>query len=128
MFRKKIGRIGWSLTALVLTQLTSFHVLAATDKTAAGFWRTQEKKGAQTAKQRQEIVRRIIAETLAVNVKKVVSGAHFVKDLAMHSLGSTELRLRLEEKFNLEISNDDAAKMPYVSDVFAFVEKHHSTK
>ena len=127
MSKKKLHQIGLSLTALILAPLTSINAFAAADKIVVQRF-AQKKNNLQTAKERQEIIKKIIAETLGVDLKKVVANAHFVNDLGGDSIALTELRLRLEEKFNLEISNQQAEKMFYVRDVFAFVENHYSPK
>ncbi|HEY0426508.1 MAG TPA: acyl carrier protein [Pyrinomonadaceae bacterium] len=127
MSKKTLHKISLSLVALALAPLTGINTLAATDKLVTQRF-ARKKNNLQTAKERQEIIRKIIAETLGADLKKVVANAHFVKDLGGDSIALTELRFQLEEKFNLKISNEQAEKMPYVRDVFAFVESHYVPK
>jgi acyl carrier protein len=126
MSKKKLHQISLSLTALILAPLTSINAFAVSDKIVVQ--RFAQKRNLQTAKERQEIIKKLIAEMLGVDLKKVIANAHFIKDLGGDSIALTELRFRLEEKFSLKISNEEAEKMPYVRDVFAFVESNYVPK
>ena len=63
-----------------------------------------------------------IAEQLAVDVKDVTEEKSFIEDLNADSLDLTELIMTLEEKFNVEIADDQAEKLKTVKDVIEFVK------
>ena len=63
-----------------------------------------------------------IAEQLAVDVKEVTEEKSFIEDLNADSLDLTELIMTLEEKFNVEIADDQAEKLKTVKDVVDFVK------
>lgn len=71
-------------------------------------------------------VKEIIADRLAVEESKVVPEATFVDDLGADSLDIVELVMALEEKFGLEISDEDAQKIATVSDAVQYIEGHKS--
>lgn len=63
-----------------------------------------------------------IAEQLAVDVNEVTEEKSFIEDLNADSLDLTELIMTLEEKFNVEIADDQAEKLKTVKDVLDFVK------
>ena len=65
----------------------------------------------------------IIVEQLSVEKDKVVSEASFVDDLGADSLVLVELIMAMEEKFDIEIPDEDAEKIVTVQDAVAYVEK-----
>ena len=68
----------------------------------------------------QEVIA-IIAEQLGVEKSEVSPDKSFVEDLNADSLDLTELIMTLEEKFNVEISEDKAEKLKTVRDVIDFI-------
>ncbi len=69
-------------------------------------------------------VKKIIAEELKVEESAVTPEAEFIKDLNADSLDVVELIMALEEKFNVEIPDEEASKIQKVGDVVAFIEAH----
>ncbi len=65
----------------------------------------------------------IIVEQLSVEKDKVVSEASFVDDLGADSLDLVELIMAMEEKFDIEIPDEDAEKIVTVQDAVAYVDK-----
>ncbi|HBH29140.1 MAG: acyl carrier protein [Desulfofustis sp. PB-SRB1] len=63
----------------------------------------------------------IIVEQLSVEKDKVVSGASFVDDLGADSLDLVELIMAMEEKFDIEIPDEDAEKIVTVQDAVDYV-------
>lgn len=63
-----------------------------------------------------------IAEQLAVDIKEVTEEKSFIEDLNADSLDLTELIMTLEEKFNIEIADEQAEKLKTVKDVLEFVK------
>ena len=70
----------------------------------------------------QEVID-IIVEQLGVDKEEVDLSKSFVEDLNADSLDLTELIMTLEERFDCEISEDEAEKLKTVGDVVAYVEK-----
>jgi acyl carrier protein len=68
-------------------------------------------------------VKELIAEQLGVDAAKVVPEAKFIDDLEADSLDTVELIMAIEEEFDCEIPEEDAAKITTVGEVIAFVEK-----
>nr|WRE08377.1 acyl carrier protein [Helicobacter pylori] len=65
----------------------------------------------------------VIAEQLNVDAVQVTPEAKFVKDLGVDSLDIVELIMALEERFNIEISDEQAEKIVNVGDVMRYIEK-----
>jgi len=68
-------------------------------------------------------VKELIAEQLGVDMAKVVPEAKFIDDLEADSLDTVELIMAIEEEFDCEIPEEDAAKITTVGEVIAFVDK-----
>lgn len=69
-------------------------------------------------------VKEIIVEQLGVDAKQVTDGASFVDDLGADSLDTVELVMALEEKFSIEIPDEDAEKITTVSDAIEYLKKN----
>ena len=65
----------------------------------------------------------IIVEQLSVEKDKVVPEASFVDDLGADSLDLVELIMAMEEKFDIEIPDEDAEKIVTVQDAVDYVDK-----
>jgi acyl carrier protein len=65
----------------------------------------------------------IIVEQLSVEKDKVVPEASFVDDLGADSLDLVELIMAMEEKFDIEIPDEDAEKIVTVQDAVNYVDK-----
>lgn len=70
-----------------------------------------------------EQVKQIVVEQLNVSEDEVVPTASFVDDLGADSLDVVELVMELEEKFDLEISDEDAEKIATVGDAVRYIEE-----
>jgi len=68
-------------------------------------------------------VRNIIVEQLHVPPEKVTLEAKFIEDLGADSLDTVELIMALEEKFNLQISEEEAQKLDTVGKAVAYLEE-----
>mmetsp|Transcript_11455 Transcript_11455/g.21781 ORF Transcript_11455/g.21781 Transcript_11455/m.21781 type:complete len:104 (-) Transcript_11455:312-623(-) len=68
-------------------------------------------------------VKDLIVEQLGVDADKVVPEATFADDLEADSLDTVELIMAIEEEFDCEIPEEDAAKITTVGEVIDFVEK-----
>ncbi len=71
----------------------------------------------------QEVID-IVVEQLGVDKADVSADKSFVEDLNADSLDLTELIMTFEEKFECEISEEEAEKLKTVGDVIAYIEKH----
>ncbi|RVZ58446.1 acyl carrier protein [Helicobacter pylori] len=70
-----------------------------------------------------ETIRVVIAEQLNVDTAQVTPEAEFVKDLGVDSLDIVELIMALEERFGIEIPDEQAEKIVNVGDVMRYIEK-----
>ncbi|WP_181324464.1 acyl carrier protein [Helicobacter pylori] len=69
-----------------------------------------------------EDIQVVIAEQLNVDTAQVTPEAEFVKDLGADSLDVVELIMALEEKFGIEIPDEQAEKIVNVGDVVKYIE------
>jgi acyl carrier protein len=67
-------------------------------------------------------VKEVVVEQLNVNPDEVKEESKFVEDLGADSLDVVELVMALEEKFDIEIPDEDAEKIANVSDAIRFIE------
>jgi acyl carrier protein len=65
----------------------------------------------------------IIVEQLGVDPDDVSMEKSFVEDLNADSLDLTELIMTFEDRFDLEISEEEAEKLKTVGDVVFYIEK-----
>ncbi len=70
-----------------------------------------------------ETIQAVIAEQLEIDVSQVTPEAKFVKDLGADSLDVVELIMALEERFGIEISDEQAEKFINVGDAMRYIEK-----
>jgi len=68
-----------------------------------------------------EKVRSIVAEQLSVDAGEVKPESNFQNDLGADSLDTVELVMNFEEKFGLEIPDDDAEKIRTVKDAVEYI-------
>ena len=67
-------------------------------------------------------VKAVVVEQLNVNPDEVKEESKFVEDLGADSLDVVELVMALEEKFDIEIPDDEAEKIQTVQDVINYIE------
>jgi len=70
----------------------------------------------------QEVID-IVVEQLGVDAKDVSAEKSFVEDLNADSLDLTELIMTFEERYNFEISEEEAEKLKTVGDVINYINK-----
>ncbi len=70
-----------------------------------------------------ETIQAVIAEQLEIDVSQVTPEAKLVKDLGVDSLDILELIMALEERFGIEIPDEQAEKIVNVGDVMRYIEK-----
>ncbi len=69
-----------------------------------------------------EDITEVVVEQLSVSAEEVKGDAKFVEDLGADSLDVVELVMALEEKFDIEIPDDEAEKIQTVNDVVTYIE------
>ncbi len=67
-------------------------------------------------------VKAVVVEQLNVAADEVKEDSKFVEDLGADSLDVVELVMALEEKFDIEIPDDQAEKIATVADAINFIE------
>ncbi|WQT30912.1 acyl carrier protein [Helicobacter pylori] len=70
-----------------------------------------------------ETIQAVIAEQLNIDASQVTPEAKLVKDLGVDSLDIVELIMALEERFGIEIPDEQAEKIVNVGDVMRYIEK-----
>jgi acyl carrier protein len=68
-------------------------------------------------------VKEIIVEQLGVDEGQVTAEASFIDDLGADSLDTVELVMAFEEKFEIEIPDEDAEKMRTVGDAIQYLSE-----
>jgi len=68
-------------------------------------------------------VKQIIVEQLGVKAEEVTPDASFIDDLGADSLDTVELVMALEEKFEIEIPDEDAEKITTVGNAIKYIEE-----
>ncbi|MBQ8480510.1 MAG: acyl carrier protein [Akkermansia sp.] len=71
-------------------------------------------------------VKEIIVDQLGVDPEKVTSDAKFIEDLGADSLDTVELVMTFEEKFSVEVPDEDAEKLKSVADVVAYIKANQA--
>ena len=66
-------------------------------------------------------IKEIIADKLGVNEEQITLEAKFIDDLGADSLDTVELVMAFEEKFDLEIPDEDAEKITTVQSAIDYI-------
>jgi acyl carrier protein len=69
-------------------------------------------------------VKRVVAETLKVDIDRVTDNARFVEDLGAESVQSVELVAAFEEEFDINMDEEEALQVKNVGDAVGFIEKY----
>lgn len=73
-------------------------------------------------------VKKIIAETLEVDVKEVKEDSNLIADLRMESLDLVDLVVAFEEKYEITIDDKNFKKLQTVKDIVTYIEKKKGAK
>lgn len=69
-------------------------------------------------------LREVLIEVLGAKEEDIKAESKFVDDLGADSLDLVELIMALEDKFGVEISDEDAEKIISVKDALDYIEAH----
>jgi acyl carrier protein len=69
-------------------------------------------------------IKEILVDVLGVKAEDIKAESKFIDDLGADSLDLVELIMAFEDKFNIEISDEDAEKMIVVKDALDYIEAH----
>jgi acyl carrier protein len=69
-----------------------------------------------------EGLREIMAARLGLPAEQLVPQARLVEDLGLDSLDAVELAISVERKFDIEVPEEELAKLKTVADMVALVE------
>ena len=71
-----------------------------------------------------EKIKNLLVEELSVKEEDITLSAELVNDLGINSIELADLVMLCEDKFNLEIDDDDIHEFITVNDVVEYLEKH----
>ena len=69
-----------------------------------------------------EVIKKIIAEQLKVDESIITMDTHLMKDLEADSIDAVEIIILIEEKYGIEIPDEDAEKFQRVGDLVRYIE------
>jgi acyl carrier protein len=69
-------------------------------------------------------VKEVVIEQLDCDPAEVKEDSNFIEDLGADSLDVVELVMALEEKFDIEIPDEDAEKILTVADAINYIENN----
>ena len=69
-------------------------------------------------------VKEVVIEQLDCDPAEVKEDSKFIEDLGADSLDVVELVMALEEKFDIEIPDEDAEKILTVGDAISYIENN----
>jgi acyl carrier protein len=72
-------------------------------------------------------VKEVVMEQLNKTADEVKEDSRFAEDLGADSLDVVELVMALEEKFDIEIPDEDAEKIATVADAVKYIEEHKNS-
>ena len=73
-------------------------------------------------------VKQIIEDKLGVNAEQITMEASFIDDLGADSLDIVELVMDFEDKFEVDIPDEDAEKMRTVGEAIKYLESRLADK
>ncbi len=68
-------------------------------------------------------IREAIAEQLSIPVENITEDTRLIEDLKADSLDIVELVMDLEQRYNIEIPDEELVRIKTVGDIVKFVEK-----
>ena len=74
----------------------------------------------------EDDIKDLVVEQLGVDPSEVTPDAHFIEDLGADSLDTVELVMAFEDKFNIEIPDEDAEKITTVGEAIKYLSEKKS--
>lgn len=71
------------------------------------------------------IIKEIIAHKLAREIESIDVNKHIVNDLGADSLDLVEIIMAFEDKFDIEIPDEDAETLRYIKDFLVYLSERH---
>ena len=71
-------------------------------------------------------LKEILVDVLGVKIENIKAESRFVDDLGADSLDLVELIMSFEDKFSIEISDEEAEKIISVKDALDYINSHTS--
>ena len=75
-----------------------------------------------------ESVKKIIAETLELDVKDIKEDSNLIADLGMESLDLVDLVVAFEDKYKVTIEDKDVKTLQTVKDIVTYIENKKEAK
>lgn len=75
-----------------------------------------------------EEVKKLISDSMRVEMSEIKEDSQFVEDLGADSLDIAELVMAMEAKFDLEIPDEDAQKIKTVGEAVSYLESKINSK
>ncbi len=69
-------------------------------------------------------IRSCIAEQLNIPVEKISIDSRLIEDLKADSLDVVEMVMELEQRYNIEIPDEELVNLKTVGDILSFIESH----
>jgi len=69
-------------------------------------------------------LKEILVDVLGVKAEDIKTESRFVEDLGADSLDLVELIMSFEDKFGIQISDEQAEKIATVKDALDYIDKH----
>ncbi|AWH90442.1 acyl carrier protein [Buchnera aphidicola (Melanaphis sacchari)] len=79
-------------------------------------------------KNNEQKIKKIISKILNIDIKKILNNSSFTEDLSADSLDVVELIMALEDKFNIEISDEHAQKINTVQEAIDYINSTYKNK
>lgn len=73
---------------------------------------------------KEEIIE-LIADTLEIDKEQIKETTNLARDLEVESLDLVDLVVAFEEKYNLEIPDQEVKNLQTVSDIISYIENNH---
>lgn len=79
-------------------------------------------------KNNEQKIKKIISKILNIDITKILNNSSFTEDLSADSLDVVELIMALEDKFNIEISDEHAQKINTVQEAIDYINSTYKNK
>ncbi|MBR2902384.1 MAG: acyl carrier protein [Clostridia bacterium] len=66
----------------------------------------------------------IVADKMRIDADKIAVDANLVEDLGANSIDVVEVIMAIEEEFNIQFDEEDAADMRTINDLVSYIEKN----